>query len=248
MRPAETDVLILAGGLGTRLRPVVPDLPKPLAEVDKRPFVQHLIEVVEAYRFRSITLCTGYKSGSFNTIIKERNGEIEFSVEDEPLGTGGALRLAFDRRISRKLPYSDPALVMNGDSICDANLGRFINWFGSTNFTVGLVTMRSDDPSKSGSIEIDHDNRVVRYNEKPETAGSSWINAGVYCIQHEVFELIPAGLNVSLEREIFQTLSKEQLGAWTECETLIDIGTPDNYHLAQSVVPSILKRVVDFKN
>ena len=248
LMPANTDVLILAGGFGTRLQPVVPDLPKPLADVVNRPFVQHLIEVVEAYQFRSITLCTGYKFGSFNSMIKSRNEKIEFSVEDKPMGTAGALRLAFDRRKSRKLLCSDPVLVMNGDSICDANLGRFVNWFNSTKFSVGLITVRSDDTSGSGSIEIDQDNRKIRYNEKLETAESGWINAGVYCINHEVFEIIPVDRYVSLEREIFPALSKDQLGAWTECETLIDIGTPDNYHLAQSVAPSILKQSIDAAN
>lgn len=245
MHPCGTDVLVLAGGLGKRLRGMVSDRPKPLAVVSDRPFVEYLLEVLALHRFRSVTLCTGYMADHFEQGLSDHGISVHLSAEPEPLGTGGALAHAVASRQSAQI--SDPVLVMNGDSIADMDLTAFLEWFENRGVAAAVAAARVDDGGQFGKLALDAEHRVTGFLEKDGAAEPCWVNAGVYLLRGSVIDSIPRGRAVSLEREVFPELASDPAGgglaAWCHCDRLIDIGTPERYSEAHRVVGLIRDNV-----
>jgi phosphoheptose isomerase/UTP-glucose-1-phosphate uridylyltransferase len=216
------DAVILSGGLGQRLRPVLSDRPKPLAEVDGRPFLEWLVLMLEAAGVRRIVLATGY----MGEVIEQAMGdgrrfglELTYSREPEPLGTAGALRLAADYM------SSSPVLVLNGDSYCRFELGRMLTLHRDRHATATMWLQREADAGRFGSVELDRDGRIVRFLEKAgDNAGL--ISCGVYLVERAVIERIPTGRAVSLERDVFPGLAGHDLYGVVGNGTFLDIGTP----------------------
>ncbi len=166
-------VVILAGGLGTRLRSVVTDRPKPLAEVDGRPFVTYLLDQVAVAGLQRIVLCTGYRGEQVAATLKTRYNDLSlyYSQEIQPLGTAGALRLA--------LPFltSETILVMNGDSICECDLAAFWKWHTSHQSVISLMLTQVSDISRYGQVELDDHHAVIQFTEKSVRGDDSLILA-----------------------------------------------------------------------
>lgn len=228
---AETQAIILAGGLGTRLRSVVADRPKVLAEVGDRPFMVYLLEQLSAAGIQEVILCTGYLGDQVQTTFEKSDRQLNliYSQEPSPLGTGGALRLALD------YIKSDSVLVMNGDSFCEIGIGDFWRSHGDHQADVTIALTQVSDTSRYGRVEVDSAGKVVNFAEKGNSTGVGWINAGIYVIKQELISEIPSDRVISLEQEI--------LPAWIEYKSVysyptqgkfIDIGTPTSYALAQS--------------
>ena len=221
--------LILAGGLGTRLRPVVSELPKVMAVVNGRPFLMYILDQLVAAGAEEIVLCTGY----LGEIIKAAFGYeykgavIKYSQEMHPLGTGGALRNAFD------LIVSDSVLVMNGDSYCDIDLSSFLAWSFNRKYDATLVLTQVEDISRYGGVEIDKDGRILSYKEKGPNHVPGLINSGIYLFKKQLLELIPLGVKYSIEREFLPKLIENGLNGFCFNGRFIDIGTPESYHLAE---------------
>jgi len=227
-QPHSLTALILAGGLGTRLRPAVSDGPKVMAEVAGRPFLHHLLARLAACGVRDVILCTGYMGERVAELGSSFDGmKLRYSCENTPLGTGGAIRNALP------IITSDPVLVLNGDSFCTADLRAFCAWHHAHGAAGSLLLTACDDVSRYGSVEVAEDGRVVRYREKNEAGGPGWINAGVYLLGRGVIESIPAGRAVSIEHEIFPAWVGQGLFAWRSPGALLDIGTPDSYATAE---------------
>lgn len=220
---------ILAGGLGTRLRPVVNDRPKVMAMVAGRPFLTRLLDQLAEAGIQKTVLCTGYMADSIRKELGERYQDIElvYSVEESPLGTGGALRQACE------LLPGETILVMNGDSYCHCNLAEFIAGKTESGASAGMVLARVDDVARFGAVQTNSESRVESFIEKGAQTGPGWINAGIYLLPVSRIRELPPGRTVSLEREVMPLIIADGLYGHQCSGSFIDIGIPDEYQRAQ---------------
>lgn len=216
---------ILVGGFGTRLRSVVSDRPKVLAEIRGRPFLAYLLDQLIEAAISEVVLCTGYMADSVRECFGNTYGtlRIMYSREETPLGTGGAIRLA--------LPSinSETVLVMNGDSYMDVKLDSFVDWFFRENRQAGLLLTKVNDTSRYGRIGLDKNKKIDFFAEKCDTSGPGMINAGIYLIKKSLLYSIPDGKPNSLERDFFPQLAGQELFGFFSAGKFIDIGTPESY-------------------
>jgi D-glycero-alpha-D-manno-heptose 1-phosphate guanylyltransferase len=219
---------ILAGGLGTRLRSVVADRPKVLAEVQRRPFLEYLLDQLSAAKVRDVVLCTGHMGEQVRKRLGDTYGPLRlfYSQELSPLGTGGALRFALP------LLTSEPVLVMNGDSFCNADLRGFRNWHGAQGGRASLLLTYQADTQRYGRVHLHSDGRILRFNEKDAQNGPGWINGGIYLINRSLLQAIPEGAAISLERDLFPSWVGQGLYGYCNGEQFLDIGIPEAYAAA----------------
>ncbi len=217
--------MILAGGLGTRLRPLVSDRPKVVAEVQRRPFLTLLLEQLAGAGMREVVLCTGFQADLIEKELGDRYKSLEliYSREAEPLGTGGALRLALEH-----CP-SDPILAMNGDSFINADLAAYYSWFWENDLEASLLLVGMADTHRFGKVKVREDGLVLGFEEKEGSSGPGWINAGVYIFKRHVLLPIPLGRPFSLERDLFPRLADRNIYGYQVEGDFIDIGTPESY-------------------
>lgn len=221
---AEVPALILVGGLGTRLRPAISDLPKPMAPIAGRPFLEYLIRWLRKSGVCRLVLCAGYFANVIRTYFGEGEDfgvEIVYSIETEPLGTWGAIRLAKER-VGRR-----PFLVLNGDSWLQLDLEQFLNFQWSIGALAAIATTRVVEAARFGSLKVDATSRVEEFIEKTK-AGSGLINGGVYILSPEIFSLVPS-VRGSLEREVFPQLVSKGVFAFPTEGFFVDIGVPEEY-------------------
>lgn len=222
--------VVLAGGKGTRLRACVPERPKPMALVAGRPFLEWLLCWLRHWGIREVLLCVGYRAETIRSHFGGGSAwglRIGYSEEQTPLGTGGALRLALPRLVS------DPVLVLNGDSYCEAPLDRFLAFHRQRDAGGSLLLVPGVEPRRYGSVAIDDEGRVVRFCEKAAGTVDPWVSAGLYLLAPGLLATIPAGRYVSLEREMFPWWLSRLAGFAGEWPFL-DIGTPESYRQAQA--------------
>ncbi len=224
-RLAAITTALLVGGLGTRLRPLVADRPKVLAEVNGRPMLSYLLDQLARAGVRRAVLCTGYLGeqvlaafGPGYNLLK-----LEYSHEPAPLGTAGALR--------RALPMlqSDPVLVLNGDSMCKADLNAFYAWHCQRGASASLLLVAAPDAARYGQVQTNADGKVLGFEEKGAVTGPGWINAGIYLLNQACIKAIPADRPVSIEREMFPAWIGQNLHGYQSQGRFLDIGTPDSY-------------------
>ena len=219
--------MILAGGLGTRLRPVISNYPKVLVEVNGRPFLSFLFDQLLEAGFKKVILCTGYMAGQVQQTFGEHYYDLKLvhSPEFVPLGTGGALRNAFP--LLKKCP--DHVLVMNGDSYIQVKVGKFIDWHFEQKADASMVLSRVENTARYGSVEMDNNSRILDFREKNSGASAGWVNAGVYIFEKTQVERLSPATPISLENDFLPTLlGGEVLGF--KCDgAFIDIGTPSSY-------------------
>lgn len=218
--------LVLAGGSGSRLRPVLSDRPKVLAPVDGEPFLLLLLDQLAAAGCRRAVLCTGHMAERVERECGREHAGVElvYSRETEPLGTAGA--------ISKALPLcdDDAVLVMNGDSYVDVELAEFVAWARAHGDCAALVTVTVDDASRYGTVACNAAGRVVGFAEKQAGAGA--VNAGVYWLERRVVDALVRRLPASLERDVLPELADIGLRAWQTDAAFLDIGTPESYAAA----------------
>ena len=220
---------ILCGGQGTRLRSVVADRPKSMALISGTPFLQLLLEKLRSQGINDVVLGTGYMAEKIERYFgdgKQFALRIRYSREHEPLGTGGALKLAE--------PFiSDPILVLNGDSYVEWNLIPVLELFKAKNADLVIVLQAVADVTRYGSVALDHTGRVTQFVEKGAAAGPGLINAGVYLLRKQIVSNLPTGTAISLEREVFPRLLDRQVYGLICTGLFIDIGIPDDLRQAQ---------------
>lgn len=235
-RPSLTAV-ILAGGLGTRLRPVLDDRPKVLATVNRHPFLKYLLDQLASWPIREVVLCTGYLGEQIESRFGlDYNGlRLVYSKESAPLGTAGALRLALP------LINSDTVLVLNGDSYCEFDFDAFWRWHCLRKSAATLLLVNTPDAQRFGSVRVAADGQIMSFNEKKEGAKPGLINAGVYLIKSETLKSIPESSSVSLEREIFPELIGLDFYGYQVAGPFIDIGTPESYASAELFLSRLLR-------
>jgi NDP-sugar pyrophosphorylase family protein len=234
---SELTAAILVGGFGTRLRPVVADRPKVLAEVQGRPFLAYLLDQIADAGLRSVVLCTGYMGDQVQAVFGDTYGglHVTYSREMSPLGTAGALRLALP------LLASDPVLIMNGDSFCDTDLQAFWRWHGARGAEAALLLHKTGDTRRYGRVRVNAEGRVLSFEEKSDNGGAGWMNAGIYMLSRRLLLTIPMGRAVSLEREMFPAWIEQGLDGYRSTGRFVDIGTPEAYATTeQFFAPEIL--------
>ncbi len=193
---AECPVLILSGGLGTRLRPEYPSGPKVLAPVDGRPFLSYLLQQLATSGFRQITMCVGYRAEQVERWLG--NGStlglvVNYSREEEPMGTAGALRLAYTRFMAGKRVFA-----MNGDSILQVPFRSMYEAHLKRKPLGTIALAQVGDASRYGRVEVNENGFVCGFREKSGEQKSGLINGGVYLFEPAIMDLVPAGRPVSL--------------------------------------------------
>lgn len=223
------NALILLGGLGTRLRPLTLARPKPLLPVLNRPLIAYQIDLLKKFGVRKVILGLGHKASHFRRHLgtgKAWGVRFVYSLEDQPLGTGGAIRHA--------LPHlNGPAFILNGDVLSDFDLGKLAAHHQRKKADATLALVEVSDPSAFGLVETDGKGRIRRFLEKPsvDAISSRTVNAGCYLFEPKVIDRIPVGKSVSVEREIFPALLSEgfHLESFLHTGYWSDIGTLRSY-------------------
>ena len=225
---------VLCGGFGTRLRPVLADRPKSMALISGTPFLQLLLERLRYQGVGDVILGTGYMAEKIERYFgcgSKFALRIYYSREHEPLGTGGALKLA-------EPLISDPVLVLNGDSYVDWSLAPMVEMFTAKEAFMVVVLHAVADVSRYGSVTLDHHGRITQFIEKGVCAGPGLINAGVYLLRKEIVRDLPAGTAISLEKDVFPRLLDRGVYGVVCAGLFIDIGIPDDFQRAQDVLAS----------
>jgi NDP-sugar pyrophosphorylase family protein len=228
----EVTAVILAGGLGTRLRAAVSDRPKVLADVAGQPFLERIFEQLQGFGLRKVVVCTGYMAEQIEHLYQDsfKDLSITYSREHALLGTAGAVRFALDQITT------DRVLVLNGDSYCDFDYRIFKSFHEAKDADASLLLTYVDDCSRYGSVVIDSEGKIESFIEKSGAGGAGFVNAGVYLMDRSLIKEIPPGRVLSLEKDIFpKWLSKRFFGHASNAPMFIDIGTPQSFQQAQSL-------------
>lgn len=223
------EAIVLAGGLGTRLRAVVAQVPKPLAPVASRPFLGWLLDRLAGAGMRRCILATGYRSDMIEQAVgaRWRGMDIAYSVESAPLGTGGAIRLAASHL------QGDAAHVLNGDTWLEYVPAALEAAARKSGTPMAIALAQVDDVGRYGAVEM-RDCLAVAFHEKGET-GAGWINAGCYFLTAEVLMGMPQGA-FSFEQDVLQPRATTgDVAAFIETAGFIDIGVPEDYRRAQGL-------------
>lgn len=218
--------LVLAGGAGTRLRPVLAELNKPMAPIADRPFLEYLMLQLKKHGVEEVTLCVGYKADLIQSYFGagERWGlRLSYSHETDFLGTAGAIKRA------ESLIHTDSFLVLNGDSLFDSDLRALMRYHRETNALATLALAHVEDTQRYGAVDVDASGRIVSFVEKGKDLAQGLINAGVYVFARAVLDLIPDGQAVSLERDILPRLIGRGLYGLPARGYFVDIGVPADY-------------------
>ncbi|MBO0888353.1 NDP-sugar synthase [Candidatus Bathyarchaeota archaeon] len=220
--------LILAGGFATRLRPLSCSKPKLLFPIVGTPLIDHMYEWMVRGGVGHVVLAVNHLSDKLRMEVEARKmgDEVELSVEDSPLGTGGPLKLA-----SSMLADEEPVAVVNGDVVTDVSLAEISNAHRESGADATIALFSVKDTRPFGLVTLDSKDDVVGFEEKSDKhTGPGWINAGVYILNQTVIDMIPSGRPVSLEREIFPVLaSRSKLRGWKHNGFWYDIGKIPDY-------------------
>lgn len=222
--------LILAGGKGTRLRPLTVYTPKPIVPICNRPFLLYQIDTLRRAGIKDITLSLSYQPHKIEQLLGDGSDygvNLKYTVEPQPMGTAGAYKYAEDL-------IREPTVVFNGDILTDLDLKTVIREHDARQATATIVLTPVDNPTAYGLVETEEDGHVRRFLEKPKAdeITVNTINAGTYILEPRVLDFIPAGENHSFEYGLFPKLleSKEKFYAHIPQRTYwIDIGTPERY-------------------
>jgi mannose-1-phosphate guanylyltransferase len=219
--------LVLAGGEGTRLRPLTLTTPKPVMPLAGRPFLSFMLDWTRSHGVDEAILSCGFMSDAVKAVLGDiyDGMRLRHVTEDEPLGTAGPVRLAYDEGL-----LEERLLVLNGDVLTDIDLTGELEQHERTGARATLALYPVDDTSSYGVVPTDAEGRVEAFIEKGGgRAPTNRINAGAYVIEREVVESIPAGRAVSFEREVFPELVGNGLYGYAAAGYWIDIGTPERY-------------------
>lgn len=243
--------VILAGGEGTRLRPLTLQLPKPVVPIANVPFLYYQLELLRKHGINEMILSLGYQPEKIESVLGDGtdfNVKLHYMVEESPLGTAGAYK-------NTESLLDGATIVLNGDILCDFDLTEIIHFHRKRSAVATLVLTRVQDPSDYGLVETKGDGRIERFLEKPSVCEVTCdtINAGAYILEPQVLEMIPIGENCSFERSVFPALlaSRQPVYAYISPGYWIDIGTPEKYlkahrdilngHFTPSVLTSLRK-------
>ena len=221
-------VVVLAGGFGTRLRPWTYEIPKPILPMLDKTLLEHVVEVVPSDKVDEVVVAGGYKVDDIEAYFKEADVSYDVRIvrETEPLGTGGALGNCRD-------VVSGQFVCLNGDIVSSLDMQVGLDLHQKNGGIGTLALWEVEDPTRFGIVGLDDEQRITRFKEKPapEEVFSNLINAGSYLFKDDIFDYIPSGRS-SLEREVFPVLAEERkLNGFSFDGYFIDAGTPKSWSL-----------------
>lgn len=229
------DAVILCGGLGTRLQSVLKDKPKPMVDINDRPFLELLIDYVGKFGFRRFILCAGHKGDFIRKYFEEKKNGKTYIISQETiaLGTAGAIKHA------ASLITSEVFLAMNGDSFCPVDLKSFLDFHFSKKALASIALAPMEDTQDYGGVALGEDGAITRFDEKTDAPATGWVNAGIYIFNKQILDNIPDGKKVSLEQEIFPSLAGKGLFGFPTQNRLLDIGTPERLEIARNLLTDV---------
>lgn len=225
--------LILAGGKGTRLRPLTVYTPKPVVPVMNRPFLLYQIEILAKAGVTDVVLSLSYQPDKIEDLLGDGSDygvRLTYVTEPSPMGTGGAYRFAADH-------LTETTIVLNGDILTDLDIAKLIGFHRKNTSSATLALKQVADPSAYGLVETDGQSRIVRFLEKPRSEDArkinvNTINAGIYVLEPSILDLIPAGETRSFEYDVFPAILEKKLPflGFSMDETYWrDLGNPESY-------------------
>ena len=229
------DAIILAGGKGTRLRPLTFDIPKPLVKVNGKPLIEYALDELERNDVENVYISLGYKAEKIMHYLDHRKkfgANIEYVLESKPLGTGGALRHTMERMQG----YEDVVLV-NGDTIFKADLDKMYAFHKKNEALITMGSFRLNDIRGFGVIETNGD-RIARFIEKPDPkeVKSNMINAGIYIISKRILDKLPKEESFSLEKDFIEKIYKEDVMLHYPIDMFITVNDIEQYKRANEEV------------
>jgi D-glycero-alpha-D-manno-heptose 1-phosphate guanylyltransferase len=226
--------IMLVGGLGTRLRSVVGSTPKVLASIGEKSFLELLVHQLRSQGIRHLVMCTGYLADQIEAKFGDGRSwdvSIEYSKEEVPLGTAGALKLA--QRYLRDIPEF---LVLNGDSFLEVDFQSLMAFHRRHNSAVAtMAVIRVENASRYGTVQVGRGDRVTGFAEKTGSEAPALVNGGICFFNRSVLQCIPEGPS-SMERDVFPGLLDQGVYAQEQHGIFIDIGTPADYARAQQLL------------
>lgn len=234
------EAIILAGGLGSRLKTVVPDAPKPMAPINGRPFLEYLVDYWFGQGVNRFILSVGYKheiiERHFGARYKE--AEVDYAVENQPRGTGGGLLLALDR-----LRQSDAFLVLNGDTFFEVDLALIRRYHQDRHAEVTVALREVEANSRYAGVAVNNDGMVTAFDSRARTSGLALINGGVYLAEKSAFVGTPPESDkpVSIEDQLYPRMlsAGRRMYGFRTSGRFIDIGIPEDYQRAATVLPDV---------
>lgn len=225
------ETILLAGGLGTRLHKVTGDLyPKSLAEVDGRPFIHYLVKYLESMGVSRFVFALSHHAQMIIDSVEQAFPELEmvYSIEKEPLGTGGAIKQALEK------VQSEEILIVNSDSFMEFSLENFVRFSHANQSDLSIVTTHVDDLARFGAADIDKEGKLVGFREKGQL-GAGYINSGVYLLNTNHPLMAELSGKFSFEHEVLSNIN-HPVYAMKNKGLFFDIGTPDDFAGAQALV------------
>ncbi len=223
------EAIILAGGLGTRLKPAVSDVPKSMAPVNGRPFLEYLLDWLIVEGISRVILSVGYKADIIRDHFGDRYQSVEmaYAMEEEPLGTGGGIRNAF------RHAKGEEAFVLNGDSLFEVGLPEMFEFHREGEGLITIALRYVADAGRYGMVRTDHLHRIIGFSEKQQDAGPGFINGGIYILNRAFITGERFGDRFSIEKDCFETYYRDvvMLGFPSD-GYFLDIGVPDDYNKA----------------
>jgi D-glycero-alpha-D-manno-heptose 1-phosphate guanylyltransferase len=224
------EAIILAGGLGTRLKGVVNDLPKSMASVNGHPFLEYMLNYLLGQGIRRIILSVGYKGDVIQSYFKDhyKGMMISYAIEEEPLGTGGGIKNAF------KQVENNRAFTLNGDSLFRIDFQGMLRTHSASNADLTLALRYLEDTGRFGTVQVSNEKRITGFMEKDPDSGPGYINGGVYLINKDFIEKEDFPQIFSMEKDCFEKYyQKARIFAYISKGYFLDIGIPEDYQKAQ---------------
>ncbi len=223
--------IILAGGMGTRLKTIISDLPKPMAPIMNVPFLTYQLNYLKHFGIKKVIFSVGYLSEKIIAHYNQsfENISIEYSIEKNPLGTGGGIRMAMSNL------NEDLVLILNGDSFFDLDLEKFYNLHLEQKSDFSLALRYVNNSERYGNIEFNSSNQITSFIEKNQLNQSGYINAGVYILSKKLYlQNTKPNINFSIEKDFFEKqLNQLIIKGFEFKDYFIDIGIPEDYLKAQ---------------
>ena len=226
------EAIVLAGGLGTRLRNVIKDVPKPMAEICGKPFLSYIIDFLIRYEIKRVILSVGYKWEVIKQFFGERyrNLDLVYAIEYEPLGTGGAIKN------SLKYVQDTEVFILNGDTLFNIDLSTFYILHRNKNSKLSIALKKMNFTERYGAVKIDENNKIIDFSEKSQRF-NILINGGIYLLNKEFFYSLATQDKFSFEKDFLEKHYKNyHFYGFPFDEYFIDIGVPEDYDRAKKEI------------
>ncbi|MBR2989155.1 MAG: NTP transferase domain-containing protein [Clostridia bacterium] len=223
----EINAIILAGGKGTRLRPLTNDTPKPMLKIANEPVLTRVINWLNGYKIDDITITAGYKSEVIENYAKTSKRKLNLVTETKPLGTAGAV-------LNAQNYLSDTFIVASGDALTDLNIEKMLKSHRKSGRAVTLAVTEVENPTLYGVVKYDKNGKVTQFVEKPNSNQyGSCVNTGIYIIEKRALDLIPKGVEYDFSRNLFpQLLLRNEINAYRHEGYWCDIGDKTSFYKA----------------